>query len=304
MSAPFDKNSPSVNLGLLLDVDGPIASPVTRTIALQSILDDLVTLTAIGVPIAFITGRSDAFIRESVITPLLANGLSEALTTTGARMFGVYEKGATWSTITSEGQGPLEIDDSLAPPAELIAAIRSLVESDFADVMFFDDTKRAMISVEQRTDVSLADYQARRESFDDQVFAIARHLGVGINHKSSDSPNQAGQTPFRIDQTIISTDVESVLLDKDHGARRALAHFAAAGPLPRTWRSVGDSRSDYKMADELFHQGFDTAHVDVRPGDGVLTKPYEVITLDSLIHDEAGATFLRQCVTELRAHSN
>ena len=35
-------------LGLLLDVDGPIASPVSRSIAIQSILDDLVSLTAAG----------------------------------------------------------------------------------------------------------------------------------------------------------------------------------------------------------------------------------------------------------------
>ncbi|MBB5641237.1 hypothetical protein [Cryobacterium roopkundense] len=45
-------------LGLLLDVDGPIASPITRTIATPSILTDLVTLAGANVPIAFITGRS------------------------------------------------------------------------------------------------------------------------------------------------------------------------------------------------------------------------------------------------------
>ncbi|MCU1634977.1 MAG: hypothetical protein JWQ68_216, partial [Cryobacterium sp.] len=78
-------------LGLLLDVDGPIASPVTRTIATPSIITDLVTLAAAHVPIAFITGRSAAFIREQVVGQLVASGLPDDV-----RMYGVCEKGAVW----------------------------------------------------------------------------------------------------------------------------------------------------------------------------------------------------------------
>ena len=87
---------------------------------------------------------------------------------------------------------------------------------------------------------------------------------------------------------------ESVLLDKDRGAERALEHFAATGPLPHRWFSVGDSRSDYLMADHLHAAGFEAVHVDVRPSDGMLARPYEVITIGELIHDEAGAAFLAQ----------
>ena len=35
-----------LDLGLLFDVDGPLASPVSRSIRIPSILDDLVALTA------------------------------------------------------------------------------------------------------------------------------------------------------------------------------------------------------------------------------------------------------------------
>ena len=52
------------DLGLLFDVDGPLASPISRTVRISSILDDLVTLAGSGVPIGFITGRSDEFIRS------------------------------------------------------------------------------------------------------------------------------------------------------------------------------------------------------------------------------------------------
>ncbi|MBS3178846.1 MULTISPECIES: hypothetical protein [unclassified Pseudoclavibacter] len=291
------------DLGLLLDVDGPIASPVTRTVAIQSILDDLVTLAAAGVPIAFITGRSEEFIRERVIEPLFENGLAEALQQPGARMFGVYEKGGTWSAISPEGMSELQIDETVVPPAAYVAAIRELGEREFSDVLFFDETKKAMISVEQRTDVSSEAYLERQKAFDDAAFELAAQQGVGMRHGDREAPDAQGLVPFRIDPTIISTDIESVKLDKDHGARRALAEFKAAGPLPKRWRSVGDSRSDYKMADELHASGYDAAHVDVRPADGILEKDYDVVTFGDLIHDDAGAAFLRECVRELGLES-
>ncbi|NEM91695.1 hypothetical protein [Galbitalea soli] len=286
-------------LGLLFDVDGPIASPVTRTIAIPSIVDDLVALAAAGVPIAFITGRSDAFIAEQVVAPLRAAGLDDALAQPGARMFGVFEKGAVWASITADGMGAVEVDHTVALPADVVAGVRELVATRFADHMFFDETKRAMISVEQRTDVSSADYLAAQRDFDAAAFDILAAHGVGVRLGDRSIANPCGDVPFRLDPTIISTDIESVVLDKDRGAERALEYFAALGPLPRLWRSVGDSRSDYKMADHLHQAGYEVAHVDVRPADGILDRPYRVITEGDLIHDEAGAAFLRHWVRTL-----
>lgn len=289
------------DLGLLLDVDGPIASPVTRSIAVPGIRHDLVALAGAGVPVAFITGRSDAFVREQVIAPLLADGLDDALATAGARMFGVFEKGGAWAPITDAGLGEVTVDGSTAFAPEVVDAVRMLVADRFASTMFFDETKRAMISVEQRPEVSHDEYRAAQAGFDAAAFELLTRFGVGVRHDDRVVPDAAGEVPFRIDSTIISSDLESVLLDKDRGARRALEYFASLGVLPRRWRSVGDSRSDYKMADELHAQGFDAAHVDVRPSDGVLEKPYEIITLGDAIHDEAGALFLRHWVEVLGA---
>lgn len=281
-------------LGLLLDVDGPIASPVTRTIATPSIVADLVTLAAADVPIAFITGRSAAFIREQVVAPLLAAGLPD-----GVRMYGVCEKGAVWFPITSHGMGEIVVDETVALPDSIVGEVRTLVADRFADTMFFDETKLAMISVEQRTDVEHAAFVADQPAFNEAVFSMLVAHGLGVRFGDREVPDAAGLVPFRIDPTIISTDVESVTLDKDHGAERALAFFAESGPLPTVWRSVGDSRSDYLMADHLHSAGYDVAHVDVRPADGVLERPYPVIIIGEEIHDEAGATFLDYWVEKL-----
>jgi len=287
------------DLGLLLDVDGPIASPVTRSIAIPSIADDLVTLVGGGVPVAFITGRSDAFINEQVVLPLLERGLADALNQAGARMFGVFEKGGAWAPITAAGMGEVVVDESVAPSEAVVADIRSLTAARFADTMFFDDTKRAMISVEQNHDVESGSYLKAQAHFDADAFAVLADHGVGVHHRDRVAPDANGEVTFRLDSTIISTDIESVLLDKDRGAQRALEFLAAAGELPHRWRSVGDSRSDYKMADYLFAQGYDAAHVDVRPSDGVLAKPYPVIADHGKLHDEAGAMYLRHWVSEL-----
>ena len=53
------------------------------------------------------------------------------------------------------------------------------------------------------------------------------------------------------------------------------------------------------MADFVHNAGFDVAHVDVRPSDGILDRPYEVITIGDAIHDTAGAEFLAHWRNEL-----
>lgn len=281
-------------LGLLLDVDGPIASPIERRIVIQSITDDLVTLAGLGVPIAFITGRSDTFMREHVVAPLMKAGLPE-----GIRMFGVCEKGGVWFPITAEGIGDLTIDTDLALPVDFTAEFRTLAEAHFADTMFFDDTKHAMISLEQNMDASPEAYQEAQSRVNQEAFDLLVEYGLGARYDDLEMPDANGLVNFRVDSTIISTDVESVMLDKDRGAARALEYFRGNGELPTLWRSVGDSRSDYLMADYVHSEGFDVAHVDVRPSDGVLDRPYRVITEGDLIHDEAGAAFLRHWVRTL-----
>jgi hypothetical protein len=285
-------------LGLLLDIDGPIASPVTRSIVQPSIPGDLVRLVGGGVPIAFITGRSDTFVREHVVKPLMAAGLSAALAG-GGRMFVVCEKGAVWFTMGPEGPGEVEIDETVALPPEFVAGIRTLVHERFSHQMFFDETKRAMVSVEQLPALDAEVYRAAQSEYNEAAFEALVERGLGARYGDREVPNAAGDVPFRIDPTIIASDVESVTLDKDRGAERALSYFQELGDVPTVWRSVGDSRSDYKMADYLYQAGYDVAHVDVRPADGVLERPYRVIVEGDLVHDEAGAAFLRHWVDKL-----
>ena len=294
-------NAPTAQpaLGLLLDVDGPIASPVTRSIAIPAITRDLVALAAAGVPVVFNTGRSDAFIRDEVVGPLIAAGLPA-----GARVHGVCEKGASWFSIGPEhgpgGMSEVQVDETLAMPADFAAEMEQLVAAEWSDLVFFDRTKRAMVSIEQLTTVASAAYLARQRALDEQAMEALVRRGLGVRRLDDVRPDAAGEVQWRVDPTIISTDVESVHLGKDRGAERALELLDADGARPLAWRTVGDSRSDYAMADWLHAQGHEVAHVDVRPADGVPSTPYPVLTsATGAIHDEAGAEFLAGWAAQL-----
>ena len=288
-----DSEASTPPLALLLDVDGPIASPVTRTVS-PGIIADLLALAAAGIPVIFNTGRSDAFIREQVMDPMIAAGMPAGLT-----VHAICEKGAVWFRYTAAGPGTVHVDDTLAVPAAFGDDVRRLVAEDYAAHMFFDETKRAMVSVEQHVDVANADYRAEQALFDADAMDLMQRHGLGVVRLDRHIPDSDDAIDYRVDPTIISTDIESVRLGKDLGASRAVELLAAQGITPQAWRTVGDSRTDYAMADWLFHNDHPVKHVDVRPADGIPVKPYEVLTAADLglgadvIHDDAGAAFLR-----------
>ncbi|MGY1858331.1 hypothetical protein [Modestobacter sp. SYSU DS0290] len=282
-------------LGLLLDVDGPIASPTTRTVSAPGLVEDLRALLAAGVPVVFNTGRSEAFLRAEVVPPLLAGGLPR-----GARLHAVCEKGAVWASIGPAGMGPVHVDEALAVPPVVHEVVGELLTR-YRDTMFLDDTKRSMSSVEARTDVPPADYARAQAAFDAELVAALTARGLGVAIRDRVHPDADGAVPWRVDPTVITTDVESTEVGKHLGARRALTLLSADGPLPAAWHTVGDSGSDYWMADQLHALGHRVTHVDVRPAHPLPARPYPVLTDPTLVDDAAGAAHLHRVVAELLA---
>ncbi|SEE98038.1 Hydroxymethylpyrimidine pyrophosphatase [Arthrobacter alpinus] len=280
-------------LALLLDVDGPLASPVTRRVS-PGIITSLIELVRQGIPVVFNTGRSDDFIAEQLMTPMLAAGLPQ-----GSTVHAICEKGAVWFSFTPDGPGPIHVDNALAMPKAYGDDIRDLVTRSYADFMFFDETKRAMVSVEQHVEVESDAYLAQQAKFDADALALLAKHDLGATRLEHRAPGSAGSIDYRVDPSIISTDIESVRLGKDLGASRAVELLAAQGIVPQAWRTVGDSRTDYAMADWLHHQDHVVKHVDVRPAEGVPSKPYPVKTAadlqlgDDVVNDFAGAAFLQ-----------
>jgi hypothetical protein len=275
-------------LGLLLDVDGPVSSPLTRTVAPQ-LLDDLRRLLTAGIPVVLNTGRSETFVRERVLQPLAGRLPGHA------RLHAVCEKGGVW---TSAATADVHVDPALAVPAICHEAVADLVADGFGDAMFVDRTKRTMATVEARTDVPPSFYLERQRAFDAALLARLTTAGLGVRLRDERHPAADGGTPWRIDPSVIATDVESVHAGKALGARRALDLLRDDGPLPRAWHTVGDSRSDYAMADQLHELGADVTHLDVGPLPP-LHRPYPVRTVPGLTDEAAGAAHLHELAAQL-----
>ncbi|PSL36808.1 hydroxymethylpyrimidine pyrophosphatase-like HAD family hydrolase [Labedella gwakjiensis] len=278
-------------VALLLDVDGPIASPDTRTIRLESIARDLAALANSGALVVFNTGRAAAFISEVVVPVVRAAGLES-----GHRLWAVCEKGAVWFGFDADSQDEAEVDEALAMDPSLERWVELRVAEHYADTMFFDRHKLAMISVEQIVDAARADYHAAQALFDEDVFRRVLESGGGVERREVVDVGRAGTVTVRIDPTIISTDIEHPALGKDLGAQRAILLAREHGlEIPAVWRTMGDSRTDYAMADWLHANGYSVAHVDVRPADGVPETQYPVLVADGdLVHDDAAAVFLER----------
>jgi hypothetical protein len=268
--------------GLFLDVDGPVSSPATRTVP-APLLDDLATLLARGIPVVLNTGRSTDFVVARVFAPLLDRGLPA-----GARLHAVCEKGATWTTA---GSGEVHADPELTVPAVCHQLLEDLA-GEYGDALFVDRTKRAMATVEARTDAPPELFARRQRQFDADLLAGLTAAGLGVRLRDAVVPDADGRTPWRIDPSVIATDVEAAASGKALGARRGLALLAADGPLPRTWHTVGDSRSDYAMADELHARGDTVTHVDVSPDGPLPGKPYAVTDVPGQVYEAAGAAYL------------
>ncbi|WP_110589025.1 hypothetical protein [Microbacterium suaedae] len=248
-------------LGLLLDVDGPLSSTQTRTLRVPTLAPDLVAIAQAGCPVVFNTGRSTDFLRDRVIPPLVAAGLRAE-----DPVWGVGEKGGTWFALDSTGGeatvGEVQRDDAVAPPAALVAAGREVAER-FRDVVFFDETKRTMISLEQHVEVPNETFVARRTELVAAIEEQIDRLDVG--------------DAITIYPTVISVDVEHVSSGKALGARRALDLISAQMTPPRRWFTAGDSGQDYDMSAQLHESGYDTTHLDVRPFGDVPEVPFRVI---------------------------
>ena len=123
----------------------------------------------------------------------------------GARMFGVFEKGGAWAPITGDGMGEVTVDEGVGFGTDAVDGIRTLVRERFADTMFFDETKRAMISVEQRTDVDAPTYAEAQGRFQDAAFDVLTALGIGLRYGERSAPDAAREVPFRIDPEGLSS---------------------------------------------------------------------------------------------------
>lgn len=257
----------------LFDVDGVLTNPEEK-IANPAVLSEIAKKLEQGEPVALATGRSIDFMRSRVVAPLRELIASP---TQLISFLAVGEKGGTWISYDQEGEEQENVDPDISIPKELIEKVRNLINEDFADVMFFDETKRTMISTEINDGANIDKYHEKQKL---------------LHQKFRDLIS--GSKDLKIDPTIIATDIEKKHVGKDLAASRILRWIKEKGFNPTEVIAFGDSKGDIPMAEEIHRQGLSVKMVFVgRPSyiEGIET-PFPVV-MTSKLFDKGTLEFLQ-----------
>ena len=236
-----------INTAWIFDVDGVITNPQEKRITESEILDEIIKRLENGEPVALNTGRSLVFIAERVITPLMKKLEDKKLL---FNLFASGEKGGTWITFDENGQMKHHKDESISIAKSLQDKVRDIINSEFSESMFFDETKETMISTEMKDGYPVEEYTKQQK---------------GLNKKLQELVNQEGLAEkLKVDPTTIATDIENKRVGKGFAVKRVIEWLSSRGIKPQRYIAFGDSfASDIPMAEEIHSQGLPVEFVFV-----------------------------------------
>jgi len=250
-----------VSYAWLFDVDGVITHPEQKRITEPQILDEIIKRLQKGEPVALVTGRSLSWMIERVIDPLERKVSDKSLL---QNFFGVGEKGGAWVTFV-DGKRQEFVDKDISVPLDLQDDVRKIVETEFGDLMFYDDSKKTMISVEMKDGVTVSQFGPHQQRLSERL----REL-LGRRHLTKN---------LRIDPTRIATDIENKNVGKAFGALKVLEWLKTHHLRPQQFIAFGDSLSDLEIAREIHQQGWPVDFVFVGPEEiEIQNLPFSVVT--------------------------
>jgi len=219
----------------LFDVDGVLTNPEAKKIEQKEIFDELIKRLQEGEPIGLNTGRSLEFMILEVLQPLESKITEKVLL---KNVFAIGEKGSAWITYDSHGVRTVRVDKLTSVPQAVQDEVKVLLEKPiYKNVMFYDETKLTMVSVELKHGKSIVEFQNPQKELTQELQILLMRHGL--------------QSQLKIDPTRIATDIENVHVGKALGARRFVEILTERGILPEEYIGFGDSISDYDMLTEL-----------------------------------------------------
>ncbi len=238
----------------LFDVDGVITNPILKKANPQIILK-LIEILEKGEIIGLNTGRSLDFVIEEALKPLeqvLPNkNLLQSL-------YFVGEKGGTWGDYKN-GEIEHRIDETISVPNKLIERIRNLITNKYSDTMFYDETKRTMISTEFKKGADIDKFHEEQKRLVEEMKIIVAELGL----------NQ-----LVVEPSIIATDIQNSHVGKDLGVQRFL-EMIKGKQEPQEFETFGDSPGDLEMYKYLIRNGHKARFIyvgnkEIENGEGII----------------------------------
>jgi hydroxymethylpyrimidine pyrophosphatase-like HAD family hydrolase len=253
---------------MVFDLDGVVTDPNSESNdvngeVMAAVAEDLRR----RIPVAFNTGRAVEWIEERIL-PFLRGLKSEEL----ANLLIVGEKGGVVVEF-DDGRLTTIVDKTLTLPRTFANDVQKILEADrggwkLGDYMFWDADKKTMGSVEKLRDVPIMvqEFHKRRAVLVVELEDMMR------KHRLHD---------FKVDATVIATDIEHRTAGKHKGAEQVLSWLGRKHITPETYVTFGDSPSDAEMARTFSATGAPTTFVYV--GEPSKFQPPKDARYDSII---------------------
>jgi 8-oxo-dGTP pyrophosphatase MutT (NUDIX family) len=236
----------TIDEAYIFDVDGVLTTPDTREIDREIMLNIIERLNK-GEPVILNTGRSLSWVESRLIARLYHSpNLKDVNFLQNLLVIG--EKGGTWLEIDEKGIFHEFADDSVSVNEDLQRSVRAIVEERFPKTMFYDKTKKTMISVEMNeVDDTRLEGKLTLDEFKKEqqilVQELERLIKTGVYED------------LKIDVSTIATDIQNKKAGKDYAIKKALAWLSSKKIAAKKFVTVGDSLSDAAMATELSNNG-------------------------------------------------
>lgn len=217
----------------IFDLDGVVTDVSQKKITNPKILEYFSKFMQKGEPVAINTGRSLEFIRKEVFSPMLdylkTNGISEDLLN---NFFAVGEKGNAW--IENEKD---YYDKTISVPKEFTSKVKELIEKGFSDTMFFDNTKKTIISIEMNKGFALERFNSSKEKLLPKLEKLLKEENL--------------ENAYKIKHGTIAIDIQDKSAGKKKGMKRILEWLSRNSLKPEKIFVFGDSLEDLEMGEKL-----------------------------------------------------
>lgn len=231
---------------LIFDVDGVLTHPSEKKVTELGIYNQFIKRLEAGEPVIINTGRAVDFMLKRILEPLEQLVADRKIL---RNLFAVGEKGAVSVQYNNKGERTEYVDQSISVPEALQIEARQLVEERFSGVVFYDTTKKTMISIEMLDGLSVDEFIKRQSDLNIELMGLLTRHGLA--------------TEYKVDPSRIATDVENNHVGKGLGVQKALEWLAEQKIKPERFIAFGDSPSDVAMADELHQRGLPVEFVFV-----------------------------------------
>jgi len=153
----------------VFDVDGVLTDPTRKEVTRPEGLAAIAQRLRQKEPVILNTGRAVDFVRAKIIDPLVVLLGGRVLL---GNVLAVAEKGAVVMRFDVNGNEQIVVDETVSVPADIQEAARLIIKEKYSQSMFFDETKRTMVSIEMQDGYDLKKFQKLQQLLNQDLRAL------------------------------------------------------------------------------------------------------------------------------------